>query len=62
MHARQIAPLSKAPYREVHDNSPDLSSRRPPLLYNPDRTLLYLPSVDLDVVTDDCEELERILN
>lgn len=53
--------LATAPYRDVYANSPELSSRRPPSLYNPDRTLLYLPSLDLDVATDDYNELRQML-
>jgi hypothetical protein len=53
--------LATAVYRDVCANSPELSSRRPPSLYNPDRTLLYLPSLDLDVATDDYNELRQML-
>lgn len=53
--------IATASYQEVMDNSP-FPSNRPPTLYNPDHTLLYLPSLDLDVATDDFNELKIMLD
>jgi len=53
--------LSTAKYAEVVANSPDLSSRRPPTLYSPDRSWLYLSSQDVAVETDDTNGLKAVL-
>ncbi|MEM7558874.1 MAG: hypothetical protein AAF394_07110 [Planctomycetota bacterium] len=49
--------LEDAPYRDVRERSPELSSRRPPQLYNPTRTLFYVPTLDMDVRVDHFKEL-----
>jgi hypothetical protein len=53
--------LSQATYRDVVNLSPVLSRDRPPTMYSPDRTLLYLSSLDLDVDTDNVPQLEQFL-
>ncbi len=53
--------LAKAAYRDVFDLSLALSSGRPPTMYSPDRSLLYLSSQDVDVATDDVSELKQLL-
>lgn len=53
--------LATAKYAEVMRNSPDLSSRRPPALYSPDRAWIYLSSLDLDFETNDINGLKNIL-
>jgi len=53
--------LSNAKYKEVRDSSPDLSSRRPPTMYSPDRKWIYLSSQDIDFETNDLNGLKSIL-
>ena len=53
--------LSCASYNEVRANSPDLSSRRPPTLYSPDRKWIYLSSQDVDLETNNLIELKSML-
>lgn len=53
--------LATASYSEVAANSPDLSSRRRPSLYSPDKKHLNLPSIDCDVSTADEDELKQSL-
>lgn len=48
-------------YNEVRKNSPMLGYRRHPTTFSPDGDLLYLTSMDLDVNTEDAEELDNIL-
>ena len=53
--------LEMAAYRDVVDCSPSLSLDCPPTMYSPDRTLLYLSSLDVDVSTEDVTELKQLL-
>ena len=53
--------LAQASYRDAVDRSPALSSDRPPTMYSPDRSLLYLSSQDADVATDNVSELKQLL-
>ncbi|MFM8570044.1 MAG: hypothetical protein ACKOAU_00460 [Pirellula sp.] len=53
--------LAQASYREVVDLSPALSIDKPPTMYSPDHSLLYLSSQDLDVLTDDVSQLQQLL-
>jgi hypothetical protein len=53
--------LSQAPYRDIVALSPGLSRDRPPTMYSPDRSLLYLSSQDLDVDTDNVPQLQQFL-
>jgi len=54
--------FATAPYAEVRKNSPDLSSRRYPTTYSPDRAWIYLSSQDLDFKTDDEMGLKSALS
>ena len=53
--------LSDSKYKEVRNSSPDLSSRRPPTMYSPDRKWIYLSSQDIDFETNDLNGLKSIL-
>ncbi len=54
--------FSSAPFRQIRELSPELSNRRVPSVYSPDRQLLYLTSLDIDVQTNDETELVAALN
>lgn len=53
--------FSNAKYTEIASNSPDLSSRRFPTVYSPNREWIYLSSQDVDIETDDLNGLKSIL-
>lgn len=50
--------LSTATFKDIVENSPELSSRRLPTLYSPDRKWIYFSAVDLDCQTHDFTELD----
>lgn len=50
-----------ASFKDISDRSPDLSSRRLPSIFSPDRKLLYLSSQDDDVETDNPDQLQSAL-
>jgi hypothetical protein len=54
--------FAHASFEQIRALSPDLSCRRPPSVYNPDRSLLYLASLDVDVPTADPEQLRIALD
>jgi len=50
-----------ASFEKIRCLSPDLSSRRLPSMYNPDRKVFYLSSQDVYVDTDDPDQLRFML-
>lgn len=54
--------FSTASFRQIRELSPELSNRRVPTVYSPDRQLLYLTSLDSDVQINDETELLAALN
>lgn len=54
--------FATAQYSEIASSSPDLSSRRHPTAYSPDRNWIYLSSQDLDIETDNREGLTSIFS
>ncbi|WP_372382689.1 hypothetical protein ACCQ12_00720 [Xanthomonas sp. NCPPB 1068] len=51
-----------ASFRQFRELSPELSNRRVPSIYSPDRQLFYLTSIDIDVKTSNETELPVALN
>lgn len=54
--------FSRASFDEITKRSPELSSRSPPSAFNPDKSKLYLSSLDDNVRTDNIEELRSALD
>jgi hypothetical protein len=54
--------LAQATYRDVVAKSPALSSDRPPTMYSPDQSQLYLSSIDIGVATDNPTALKFMLD
>ncbi|MBB5865534.1 hypothetical protein [Xanthomonas sp. 3058] len=54
--------FSSASFRQIRELSPELSNRRVPSLYSPDRQLFYLTSLESEVTTSDEAELLVALN
>jgi hypothetical protein len=53
--------FANASFKDISRRSPDLSSRRPPSAFSPDRKLLYLSSQDDAVETDSPDQLQLAL-
>src|SRR4051812_36530959 len=54
--------VATATFKSVFERSPTLRAGRPvPSLFSPDRSQLYLSSIDVGVPTDDIGELTRAL-
>jgi len=49
--------FSHASFDEIRMRSPELSARRFPTTFNPDKSRLYLSSQDIDVRTESIDEL-----
>ena len=54
--------FSSASFKQIRELSPELSNRRVPSVYSPDRQFLYLTSLDIDVQSNDATELLIALN
>jgi hypothetical protein len=54
--------FSSASFQQIRELSPELSTRRLPSVYSPDRQLLYLTSLDIDVQTNNVKELLSALD
>lgn len=53
--------LDKATYRKVREHCPILKGSRPPTMYSPDGTLLFLSSINRETPTDVPKELKKML-
>jgi hypothetical protein len=53
--------FSTASFKQIRDRSPELSTRRVPSVYSPDRLFFYLTSLDIDVQTSEVTELRAAL-
>lgn len=53
--------FAEASFKDIRKMSPDLSSRRLPSAFSPDRKFLYLSSQDIDVQTNDPGQLKVAL-
>lgn len=53
--------FSQASFNKIRELSPDLAHRRLPSSFSPDMKLLYLSSQDIDVETDNQDQLREAL-
>ncbi len=53
--------FSKLTWNDVYENSPFFHGQRPPTLFSPDRTRIYISSLDLEFATDNAQELADAL-